>query len=456
MLRLLFPILLLVSACGKTTESGADTKGGGGGNNPPVADAGVNVSGMTDSTVALNGTGSNDPDGDALTYHWSFVYVPEGSAVATRESPFTVNHSAEASSPSFTPDQAGPYIIELTVNDGKVSSAADQVVVTITASDVLPVANAGADQSASEGASITLNGGASYDPKGRPITYLWTLVDKPAGSAATLSAMDIASPTFTGDVRGTYVANLVVNNGVNNSNADAVTVSVTGDDHAPTSNAGPDQLSAEDCTTLTLDCSASADPDGDTLQYMWEVQSKPAGSAVGNLTFSDRTSAKPTFYPDIAGQYKLSCAVFDGTTWATPDEMTVQAAERAANSKPVVDAGAAQNFTGGSATCTEDGYSYNCKSCEDVATTLGLDATVTDPDGDPVTYLWELKTSTGKATIASPTSASTQVTLEDAEPIEPGACESVEYQFQVTVTDCTGASSSDTVSYTVECCGVEK
>ena len=259
MLRLLFPILLLVSACGTPTESGADTKGGGGGNNPPVADAGVNITGMTDAAVALNGTGSNDADGDALTYNWSFVYVPEGSVVTTRESPFTTNHSAEASSPSFTPDKAGPYIIELTVNDGKVNSAADQVVVTITASDVLPVANAGSDQSGSEGATITLNGGASYDPKGRPITYLWTLVDKPAGSAATLSAMDIASPTFTGDVRGTYVANLVVNNGVNNSNADAVTVTVTGDDHAPTSNAGPDQLSAHGATQLAAEAEAAID-----------------------------------------------------------------------------------------------------------------------------------------------------------------------------------------------------
>jgi ABC-type phosphate/phosphonate transport system substrate-binding protein len=38
--------------------------------------------------------------------------------------------------------------------------------------------------------------------------------------------------------------------------------------------------------------------------------------------------------------------------------------------------------------------------------------------------------------------------------LSASACESVLFEFQLTATDCTGATSTDIVSYTVSCCGV--
>lgn len=418
-------------------------------NQAPIAVAGSNIRQSADTSVQLSGT-ATDADGDApLTFHWTFDRVPDGSEVATRESPFSKNNSADATSPTFMPDRVGTYIVSLTVNDGKVDSASDSVIVTITEPENLPVANAGADMTIAQGETATLSGVGSFDPQGRVLTYAWTLVDKPAASAVTtLSGAETSAATFVPDARGIYTANLVVNNGLAASVGDAVVVTVTGTDGAPVANAGEDQL-VEDCTSVTLDCGASVDPDGDALTYQWAIQSKPAGSSA---TFGDASAQSTAFWADQAGSYVLSCAVSDGANWSTPDTLTLAASERASNSEPVVSAGADLTVSGGTGACEASGYTYNCEECSAVSVSLGSDASISDPDRDPFTIEWTVLE--GSASIADPTSVQTTAILSDAEPTEPGECEDVEYKFQLRSVDCTGAETKDSITFTVTCCGV--
>jgi hypothetical protein len=89
----------------------------------PAADAGPDQAAIVGDVVQLNGLGSSDVDGDALTYAWSFVSRPAGSTA-------TLSNPAIAS-PTFTADRAGPYTVSLVVHDGVLSSAPDLIEVDV-------------------------------------------------------------------------------------------------------------------------------------------------------------------------------------------------------------------------------------------------------------------------------------------------------------------------------------
>ena len=90
-------------------------------NKIPVANAGPDQSINEGVLVTLDGSGSNDGDGDALTYLWT---VPEGITLS----------SATAVKPTFTVPEVTTdtdYSFSLVVNDGEANSIADVVKITV-------------------------------------------------------------------------------------------------------------------------------------------------------------------------------------------------------------------------------------------------------------------------------------------------------------------------------------
>lgn len=90
-----------------------------------------------------------------------------------------------------------------------------------------PIANAGANQSGVPMPwKVVLDGSRSSDPDGDKLTYKWTLTSQPANSKATLSLDFLANPSFIPDKEGTYIASLVVNDGLLSSQPATVSITV--------------------------------------------------------------------------------------------------------------------------------------------------------------------------------------------------------------------------------------
>lgn len=425
-------------------------------NATPIANAGPDQVVPADVAVLLEGTASFDEDGDSLSYTWSFEFVPEGSALTVDS--ITPNGDGSASAPSFQPDVVGTYVLGLKVNDGKLWSDPDFVVIKTETPEDLPVANAGVDQVVDQGSSVCLDGSESYDPSGLPLTYYWGIVSLPELSdleSGDLTNADTSEMCFVADARGIYTFTLEVSNGLVTSLADAANVTAVGDNGEPIANAGEDKA-GQDCTWHALNATGSVDPDGDSLKYFWEIQSKPSASAVHNdSSFNpDRYSPSPTFFADQAGVYVLSLTVFDGTNWSVPDILTLTIGERSFNSPPVVSIATPPTIDAGAACCEPSGYIYDCEECTTQTTSLGTGVTINDPDNDPYTILWEEVE--GSVTFTDPTDLNTNLKLDDIEPSEPQVTDDNQFEIQLTVTDCTGEATVATVIQIATCTGADE
>jgi PKD domain len=323
----LFAIVLsayLLAACG----------GGGGSSSPspttsnavPVANAGAAQNVVAGKVVTLDGSASASPSNAPLTYAWTLTSKPTGSAA--------VLSSTTSVKPSFTADVPGTYAIALTVDDGKGGTAAATVSITANAAiaNSPPVASAGSDQNVVTGTVVKLNGSGSSDANGDPLTYLWSISTKPAGSSATLTAATTVSPSFTADVTGTYSISLLANDGKASSAVSTVAVTATapGTNAAPTANAGTSQNVATG-TVVALSGTGSSDANGDPLTYQWSLTAKPTGSSA---TLTGATTVAPTLTADLAGSYAISLVVNDGKVSSTVSTVSVTATASAAPSVP--------------------------------------------------------------------------------------------------------------------------
>ena len=273
------------------------------GNTAPVASAGADrtESDISGAMLTLDGSASSDADMDMLTYSWTQT---SGATVMLDDS--------TAIMPSFTvPTQDSMLVFDLTVDDGTVTTT-DSVTIDFTfiAGNTAPVADAGPDQvqDVEPGTLITLDGSASSDANGEALTYAWT---QTSGTPVTLSDSTAQMPTFDAPNADTVLTfSLVVNDGIDPSPADDVTVTYTVNT-APDPDAGSDQtVTVTSGATVTLDATGSSDPEGSALTYAW---SQLSGDTVA-LTGAD--TATPSFVVpevDVITQLVFAVDVSDGS-----------------------------------------------------------------------------------------------------------------------------------------------
>ncbi len=141
------------------------------------------------------------------------------------------------------------------------------------------------------GAQVTLDGTASTDPAGLPISFAWT---QASGPSVPLAGADTANPSFTapaipaGQPAGVLVFALVVTDANLSSAPSTVTITVNPLKLPPIANAGPDQA-VDSGALVTLDGSASSDPAGLPLTFAWTQTAGPI------VTLSSATVSNPSF-----------------------------------------------------------------------------------------------------------------------------------------------------------------
>ncbi|MEW6775225.1 MAG: putative Ig domain-containing protein [Bdellovibrionota bacterium] len=200
-------------------------------NTPPVANAGKDKFASSGALVSLDGSASSDPDQDLLAASWAVVGSTPGAPAITLQ-------NAGTFTPSFTAPILGPgdewtYTLRLTVSDaGDVDT--DDVLVTVTATEQDPIANAGPDRMVLDGNGLSISGTNSYDPDGTIASYQWTLlVGNPShmvpafGSNASRfqATLNITSFQAGADETFTFQLEVTDNNG-GPTGTDTVTVSV--------------------------------------------------------------------------------------------------------------------------------------------------------------------------------------------------------------------------------------
>ena len=150
-----------------------------------------------------------------------------------------------------------------------------------------PTADAGSDQTVALGSAVQLVGSAS-DPESGPLSYAWL---QTSGPTAEISGEGLVR-SFTPTEPGTYVFSLIVTDDGGLSSADTVVINVL-ENRTPSAQAGPNQV-VQVGTQVTLDGTASSDPEGGALSYSWSQIDGPPATLVGTtgaqLTFSAPSS----------------------------------------------------------------------------------------------------------------------------------------------------------------------
>ncbi|MXW64835.1 MAG: hypothetical protein F4Z69_08455, partial [Bacteroidetes bacterium SB0668_bin_1] len=278
---------------------------------PDSADVTVTVRNKAEITVTCTDHSPEVYEGAAdITLNCSATGVPQGTTpdyewTAGNALDLSLLSNKDVASPTFyVPDNVDSdktYAYTLTVSAQGVHDETANVTVTVL--NKLPITVTCTDSSPEvyEGAAdITLNCSASGGPSGATYNYVWT------GRSGTvvpgrLSSATVRNPTFDvpADVAGdeTYEYTLTVT--ADNAEDGAADVTVTVLDKKPLNVACATPAPVfEGAPDFALDCTASGEPPGSTIQYAWTSRGNtPNTDRLSSTTVEDPTFDVPASVP---------------------------------------------------------------------------------------------------------------------------------------------------------------
>lgn len=280
-------------------------------NDVPLVNAGADRAiSLPISNLTLVGSVIDDFYTPLLLTTWSKVSGP-GDVIFT---------DAAATNTDAAFSASGTYVLRLTADDGFLS-AFDELTVTVNAP---PTVHAGADQTNTLPAVITLAGGVTDD--GLPSNTVFTVIWSKVSGAGTVVFADPAATntTATFSDSGVYVIALRAHDGLAET-TDEITLVIN---RAPIVDAGSDQAFTGLIASLAGSVADDGIPAGITVTSIWSKVNGP-----GAVTFDDTNAAVTSATFSQPGIYFLRLTATDSLTESSDDVKII------ANSAPLVFAG---------------------------------------------------------------------------------------------------------------------
>ena len=252
----------------------------------PIAEAGPDQTVVSGATFTLDSIGSTvDPRTSFRTVAWQQNPDNKRRVYEFRNASrggFLSGRTLDLTAPLVDEDTTLEFI--LNVVDREFGRDTDTVTITVIPS-APPVADAGPDQTADSGKTVTLDGTGSTVADGRTITsYSWER-RRGTGGSVTLSDASVAKPTFMADTLAPGIADvthdftLTVTDNWDETSTDTVTVTVMSPNLPPVAVLGADQT-VPSGAIVTLDGRRSRDIDGSVASYSWR---RTGGTGSSNL-----------------------------------------------------------------------------------------------------------------------------------------------------------------------------
>jgi len=300
-----FDVTLTVTDEDGASDSATTTATIAQGNQAPNADAGGPYEGMPGVEVAFDGSASNDPDGNIVSYSWDFGDGNTGTGPT----------------PVHTYLTEGNFNVTLTVTDNNDATDSASTTATIASEPVNlpPVANANGPDTGTVGVVVSFDGSASSDPDGSITAYNWDFGDGGTGTGPT--------PGHTYASEGPFEVTLTVtdNNGETGTDTTSVTIGPADANLPPVADIGG-PYNGTMGVSVSFDGSASHDPDGTIAAYDWDFGD--GGTAAGPTPVH-------TYTQD--GTYEVTLVVTDNED--ATDSATMTIVIGVGNQAPVADHG---------------------------------------------------------------------------------------------------------------------
>ena len=205
-------------------------------------------------------------------------------------------------------DPGGLWTLVIRASDSAIPPNGGSSSKAVTTQDHPPVASFNpSPSSAPTGTAINLDGTASYDPDGSVTTWSWNFGDGNSGLGSTTS--------HTYNTAGIYTITLTVTD--NSGSTGTTTSQVTITDRPPVASFTPSSTTAPTGSSISIDGTASYDPDGTVATWSWNFGD--GNSGVGSTTAHSYSAA---------GTFTVTLTVTDNSGFTASTSIQISVTDR--------------------------------------------------------------------------------------------------------------------------------